>query len=50
MKIGAKIAIITKQIPIDSIIPKVVEKTKYEIITDATGSVVAVTDASSGVK
>ena len=39
----------TSPMPINSIEPKTVPNRKYEITTDAAGSVVAVTDASSGV-
>ena len=50
MSVGATIANITKTIPIDSTRPKAVPKTIQLMITDAAGSVVAVIDASSGVK
>ena len=50
MKIGVKIARITITMPIVSISPNTVPKTKKDIITEATGSIAAVTEASSGVR
>ena len=47
---GVRIANSTINIPIVSINPNSVPKIKYDKMTEATGSIAAVTEASSGVK